>query len=1345
MDIILQNAWLQIALALLPAVIVAVLLLVVRKIAKLSYILLTGTVLAAFVFTAVGGTMQALDAQSVEDEDEEVQTISLPDREDLVDAAYAFLRVKDTESASRLVTEYAGAYGYDDTCSLIMARIAVFNEQYSSALGIYQKLYGDDLPEEAVAVEKIVAYNRVDHVLADDLSEAGVTQQTTVSEQEFTVLITGGVQALIEQILADEKLGTNLKSGAEWVAKANQLYDGYASSGSIDQSALEKVIDEMSDLSGRKLLNKLEVFREARLKVTLLSGDFKAVVDDIDEFTGCTEYMLALDLYLNKQVTKKQLTRAFDLDAIDGVDELVSQLKRVRDENEDYLDRSELSALEDQIDDLEAYDDDEVLYYLEGKLDTEAKDESNYKSASKIYISLAKLADEKGDDVERNQHFSDALLTAPDSDDSKYSEAMDQLAGTITGSDGSESVKDIPEYADQAIKNSYILPGIGEIIRKPEVEQEQIDAIQDYTVKAGAAVTINSVDVSEFNKLTVKVQLSDEFLSERELINLVRLNDCNYDIVDFDIEKVDYEEANIILCCDNSGSMSGSVSSLQNAVSKFIASSNEKETLGFYTFDNSMIQSYPLGSATEEELQNAIGNMGAYGGTNIFGSLEQILTDAPTDGDANQVIILMTDGQDGGYHTLEEIESVIGGAALQKGYIVYVLGMGSSIDTEYLTAIASSTGGQFIYSPSESELDSLYTFIHGALQNQYRITFYTKDTLTVANRKLTVSLDGKNVSDTRYYSLGSGDSETVILPFDNDLSVSGLYPRLIYKQKNITDVDIKGKGFEKDDSMSVRLIGDRTYTLSATYVNETTFRISVPAAIAVGSYSLEVYLNNRQALFPNELTVADGEPVEVKFGGYTFTAFQIDEYDDRIELSGYVTMNDWLHFAGDVTLRGNVENAQMTLIDYSGSYIDYTNSSSATGYAKFLKDSGVPQFIPAMGELVIYNAAASDSDYPTAPQTLPSMELLDLCNYYNPILRLYPDRITLEIKKGDINFPFQDLIFSETSSSNESPYSYDFDCTGTLSSQNISIKGNISGEVSTPIKLLDTKATMKKVASGKFGFDTMTNEYSAGFGVLIPGLPIDTYIDVEIKVKDNTLDTVVIGLDRDFTKVINGIPITFSGFKLGVTDMASKVPHPTYGEVNGWTLTGGMEIAAAKVSAVIPSLKKYVGDVSLLSIPDAEFKLRLSHFMLEASASLKLLESVTLAQTEVKLGHFDYENALLGLDSTEVSGVYLSLTQGLIFDKHNLKIELTGKGEGTVNSRFVGVSYKGTASLELNWWIFDPSYYADGQALVGFYKDNSGNVQFTVRASRVKDGKRTGAIFYITSDGDMDYDLDYKY
>ncbi len=1348
MNMILQNLWIQIAIGLLPAMIVTLILLFARKMKKMAFITLAAAVTVSFIFCGVVGILQLTSDDSSSSKIS--KTSASLSKEDYKEAAYAFIRIGDTDSAERVVSEYAEAYGYDDECTLMTSRIAVFDRRYDAAFATYKKLYGDDLTEEAKAVEKIVSFRRYDSVLAERLEEAGYEPPTELKEAEIRTLEDTGAAELVIKALDKEKMGEDCVEAAEWVGKSNGVFDDYEESGVINEAELDKVLDELEDYNKDKTMNKLDTFREARLKALLLAGDFDEAIEVLDGSASCAEYMIVLDLYLNGKISKSNLSKALDIDDIDGVKELINQLEKIKDELGDELTEEEYDQLEKQIENLKSYKKDEVLFELEQQLEDEAENERNYAIASKIYMSLAKIADECDNTLMRNQHFSDALVTAPSSDDPIYVEAMNNIANTIAGDGENGSIKDITANATQAVENSYIIPGTGAIVRSEEKEQEQAEVVQEYAIKASAAVTINSVDPSEFETVVMKVQLSDEFLTERELKNLVRIKDCNYDIEKCTIEKIEYDKANIILICDNSGSMSGSVGTLQNAVNKFLETSNEKETIGFYTFDDSILKSLPLGSASED-IANAVNGMGAFGGTNIFGTLTSVLSSVSYEEDANQVIILMTDGQDGGNHDYAAIESQIGNVAIAKGYIVYVIGMGSSINDSYLTNIASSTGGQFLYSPTDSQLEEVYNFIHGAIENQYKITFTAEDTLTSTGRKVTVSLDTKNVSDTAIYSVSDEDAENSVVPFDDGVSVKGLSKRLIYKKKNVIDVDITGVGFKAGDTMSITLKGERTYTLSTTYIDETKFRASIPTYVAVGEYDVEITLNQRKALFLKELTVVEGEPDEVHFGGYIFKAFNIEEYDDRIELSTYVTMNDWLIFNGAITLKGQVDDAEMILSDYVGSYIDYNESTSATGYAKFLGENNLMCHIPHFGELKIFNATAYGTDYPTTPTTTGAMFLLELVNFYHPVMRLYPDRITVEVDSGATSLPLQDFFVTVTQkNASKSLFEFDFNTTAIFTKDNIDMKCDIELKYQDdytpiPVMLLDTKANMQKTGLGVH-IDTLAETYGLEFNVKLPWCIIDTHIGAAIQFKGRKFDGFQLKLDRNFTKVMGGIPITFSNFMLGVTDVAETIVKGDKEEVSGIAITGGLDVDAYKVSACIPKLEKYVGDVSLVGIHDAEFKCKLRQLSIEGTAKLDLLSMIQIAENQIYIGNFSYSNALLGLDSADVTGISVIVKKGINVEMHNLKLNIWGsEKEFTFTNRFKGFKYGGSADLELNWWIFEKVVHTDGQALVGFYTDHSDNTQFTIRVAKTENGKRSGAIFYISDNGDMDYDLHYKY
>lgn len=1347
---VLENIWIQISLGLLPAVIVSVILLFKKKVFRMAYLSLALCLTAACVGGCYMGISEIIAEQ--EEHDAIAEARETIDKEDLVQLAYSFLRNFDTESASRIVGLYSDLYGYDDVCTLINARTSVLDRRFESALGAYKKLYGKSLPDEALAAEKIVLSYRTDMALAEQLIAAGYNVPATYDDDEIAELTFGGAQDIVFEAIDDEKIDEDYLAGAQWITQANELFDDYLENGYADQDMLEDLMGSLEDLESDKTFRKLEVFREARLKVMLLNGDFDSIVEYLDEFAGCAEYATVLELYISDLVEKDAIENALNLKNYKGLNQLIKQLEHILKDGEKTLSNEDLTKLENQIEMLNAYKDDKVMYTMEDRLLDEAEDPDNYETASKLYMSLVKLSGKQENITKRNQYFSDALVTAPASNDGDYSDAMNDLSDVISGDGGDSLVKDIPKNAEKAVENSYFIPGTGKLIQNNEAEDELTGAVQESTIKFSAAVTINSVDPSNFEEVVIRVQLSDEMISERELLNLVRLNDCNYNIKNYTIKKVEYTKSNIILCCDNSGSMSGSIGSLRNAVRKFLEASHEKETIGFYTFDDEILQSLPLGTASDSALNKAIDDMGSHGGTAIFETLSTILSSANYDSDASQVIILMTDGQDGNHPTMDDIHAQIGDVASRKGYVVYVLGMGSSINYDYLSTIAQSGGGRCIYSPSDSELESLYQFIHGALQNQYEITFNAEDTLTSQGRRVVVSLDQKNVQSSKTYSVGNEDAQNASVDFDEGVCVRGLSERMIFRQKNNVEVFVNGTGFKSSDHMYLTFSGERTYGAETEYVSDTQFRVILPENMAEGVYDMEVHLSGRKALYLQELTVVEGEPDEIIFGGYRFKAYKIKETSTGYTLSNYVTMNNWLHFNGTVTLTGSLDDAQMTLSEYSGSYVNYAEAGDPKGYALELKNKGVPLQLPSLGSLTIYNAVAYGLDYPTVAHEIPAVELLDLMLMNHPRLHLYPDRITMEIGSGETKLPLQDF-FVTMMNEKYSPFQMDFNFTGTITGSNVAIAGEVVGGYVEPgsavealtIDFLDMRASLQKDLF-EFKINTLTGFYRLGFNVKIP--VFEAWVGASFWFENGGFDGFEIRFDKDFTIDVYTVPITFSDFKIGMDNFTETNVTVAPSDLYLGELKGGFKASAYKVSALIPPLKKYVGDLNLVSA-DAEVSTQLGVafiYNLMGKSEIKLLDLATIAEAELKIGRFTHTDALLGMDEATVTGFYYSVSKVLKIDVHNFYMDFKGsQKEFVFTNRLLGLRYSGGLDLKLDWWGFDPEFHLDGAATVGFFLDSDNLLQFTVRASWTDGNKRKGILYYIREDGDKVKDWSHKY
>ena len=1342
-----QNLWIQIAIGFLPAAVVTLLILYKKKIWKMAYVTLTAAVTAVVVCCGVIGVVQMMDTKETIFQPE-VETASSKDLEHM---AYSLLLGGDTEGARQVLTVYADTHGYDDICTLLNARICMVEQRFESAYGAYRKLYGTNLPEEGRAAEKIVLSYRMDIALAEQLNAAGHDVGTVCSEEEISGLIWGGAQDLVFSAVTEMGIDQNMIDGAQWVIRANDLYDEFLHNGNCDQGILSTLVDEAGNYGLNGVLRKLSVFREARLKVMLLSGDYRAIVRYMDEYACCAEYMTVLELYLAGETDENEISASLRLRPVYGLDQLIRRLEDILRYRAESLTPAQKLKLEDQIAMLSAYKDNKALYALEVRLRSEAEAPRNYRMSSKIYMSLAKLWELRDDLLRRNRYFSDALVKAPASRDGEYSEAMNNLSEVVSGVGNDELVKQIPVNAAKAVSNSYFVPGTGRLIRNDQAEEDMAAAVQDSTIKYSAAITINSVDPSNFETVVLRVQISDEMISEHELQNLLKLRDCNYNIESFKIEKVENQKANIILCCDNSGSMSGSVEKLRNAVNKFLEDSHKKERIGFYTFDDQIIQALPLGTASDRELREAVNAMGDYGGTSIYGTLTSILSSAPVDKDASQVIILMTDGQDGDNPSMEDINTNIGQVASRKGYAVYVLGMGSDIDYNYLVSIAQSAGGRCIYSPTDAELESLYQFIHGALRNQYEITFTAKDTLTAQGRRVEVVMEEQNVGSSKIYSVGNEDAENASVDFDQGVCVNGLSHRLVFRQKNNVEIFVNGCGFKSTDFMYLNFYGERNYTVSTEYVSDTQFRVILPEEMAEGVYDMEVYLSGRRALYLQELTVVEGEPDEIIFGGYHFKAYKIQETSSGYYLSNYVVMNDWLHFNGSVTLTGDLDDSEMILTDNHGSYVDYADTTAQKGFAVELKNKGIPLNVPALGSLTIYNAAAYGTSYPTVSHDVGYLELVDLIGINHPKLHLYPDRITLEMKSGECKLPMQDY-FITVMREEYSPFSVDFDATGTITGKNVDVSIKVAANYvesdtalqALVIDFLDMRSSLQKDMLS-LEINTLTGFYKLGFNVKIP--VFNAWVGASWWYENGGFDGLELRCDKDFTTKTT-VPITFSDFKIGLDDFTDTKVTVAPCDLHLGTLNGGFKASAYKVSALIPALEKYVGDLSLVSV-DAELSTRLGVlfiYNLQGKATLKMLDLIDLAGVEMKVGNFTHTDALLGMDESTVDGFYFSIVKQLKIDIHNFMLDFKGsQKEFVMTNRFIGLRYSGGVDFKLDWWGFDPKFHADGALTTGFFEEESGKIQFTVRASWTDGNKRRGILYYIRDDGKKVKDTHYNY
>ena len=371
-------------------------------------------------------------------------------------------------------------------------------------------------------------------------------------------------------------------------------------------------------------------------------------------------------------------------------------------------------------------------------------------------------------------------------------------------------------------------------------------------------------------------------------------------------------------------------------------------------------------------------------------------------------------------------------------------------------------------------------------------------------------------------------------------------------------------------------------------------------------------------------------------------------------------------------------------------------------------------------------------------------------------MSLYPDKIEVDFTRINTNFPFQDKILNENTSG-FSPFELEVkDAKAYFTNRTIDIEIEIDGSENKSIYHQVTMGSTRyfvNAADISLKIDTMAGEYEFKFMIKLMFLDAEGF-GLSAKWNNALLpNEVMIHADFDINTNISGVPITFSDFGIGFTDMLYNEKDSQYNPdtltgiknvkpITSWTLKGQADISACKVSALIPGIEKYIDDVSVLKLDDTTIEMCLAEPYMGFNTELKLLEDITLGKLSLKAGNFDYENEILGIDE-KVCGFVGKTTAGIIWETDNVDVDISASTEISITDEFVGVSAEGNLTVDLRWWVFEKEIDKNAQTAIGFFVKNNDDVDFTIRARwKEKKGKTEG--FCVSwSGGELDCDMHY--
>ena len=1357
-----MSAFIIILLLFAAALIGAVLLAVFQKKHRKLWLLSCAALIPAalIALSAVHITFDALPVSNVE-QSYSVEAVS---QKGYLDMAFALIAQGETMGAERVLNEYAAEYPISDNYLLARARMEAVRKNYAQADGLYRHLTANSslssdsfhdehnevtllikgggtyqklfelisrqigflrLPDEAVKAAK--CYSAVDMMdilgtSSENAKELIEKYEAILSEQPYLFASSTMELSYLKALCIAKEYGKIVERSPYYTDSHSLLTVAeLCRTGKIGTSVLKNSeagaqIHQRNERINHWIKQQKQSTQFSEAQQELIRTAQKMLSQsDISTAKAYKKWIKAQLLTMAESAEEKEASKLYlELARMEFDDDQTEH-------NSEYIRKALLTA---------ARSEDEAYANAAAAINTILMDQSNTEGLKEIDSHVAVMVENMTAEEMKAGFGTD--LTAADKEfaDSVANRIENNDAGDRDISGGSEiSADNMPMLANDndltfGLMDSQYESDDGDDDDDRYEAQQFSRHVTSQVNQITASVNIAAVDASAFETVSLIVSTDESIASNAEEFRKnIEIYDCNEEIKDYQVTKIEDETFHVILVCDNSGSMSGSkIRNLKEALRVFVNHLSDDIKVGIVSFDDSVLKkcSAPLG-ADKPTLLQAIDQMGDYGGTNIMSGVNAGM-DQATVGEALNIMIVMSDGQDTmpDRKTLQELNSLCG----QKDAVIYSMGLGSDVDSEVLSAYSKAGGGSYAYVSDSDSLLSFYQYLYGISRNRYKVTYTAKDNLLIRRKAMAVYKKDAKVNDVQSYSVGAADETEEELPDDyviplQNLTVNGLDTRMIYQSASDQIVRLTGQNLTKDTELSVSLKAGMSYDLSTEYESDTSWKVTIPASAACGEYDVIVKVNGKRCVFDAGLVIGSHKSNIVRFGDYVFEASNVSRSDNSIRLSGCVKMNGWLGFNSGVTLTGDVNNADSIRLSADRAYIGYDKTNAElNAFGKAMAQSGTVISLPKIEDLTLYRnygISPSSEDYTTESAYLGSgLTVQSLIELNAPGFRLYPDRMELNFNEFSTAFPLQDQILKSPAFDDIFRFHSSHEETLMLTDKGPECKLEIQSESSDqerfdPVKL-GNMSMMANLNDLELKIDTAADNYSLKLAVNLAAIGAGP--GLEIAWKGGKLDTLKIGCDFDINTTISGVPVTFSDFMLGATDLSDK-------GLAGMTMQGSCDISMLKVSAYLPALEKFIGDVELLNFDDTTLSLSLGHRYIGVSTTLKLFDELAeLGKADIKLGlSVPYSNPLLGYEEDPLIGLVGSYQKGLKIDASNFKLDIGSGGGVALSDKVIGLNAEGQIKYDIGWWVFKAHDMANGKAFIGMYQKHNGDYVFALIAN----------------------------
>lgn len=262
---------------------------------------------------------------------------------------------------------------------------------------------------------------------------------------------------------------------------------------------------------------------------------------------------------------------------------------------------------------------------------------------------------------------------------------------------------------------------------------------------------LQSVDISHYPELVLRLSVwdangvplealsADNFALETSTGEMLKPTMFNYS---------DTGMVNIALALDVSGSMAGQALNDAKAASyRLLDRLTPGDQAALIAFsENVSLYKNQLNPGRELDFSDdlvrvydTIEALEARGGTELYNAVYKAieLTSALPKG--HRAVLLLSDGRNEST-AFSDSEAAIT-LAKEEGVPVFVIGLGSAIDRDYLERLANETGGVARFTPRSSELAQAFDDMARLLKGQYSLSYELPETITETQETLNFSLD----------------------------------------------------------------------------------------------------------------------------------------------------------------------------------------------------------------------------------------------------------------------------------------------------------------------------------------------------------------------------------------------------------------------------------------------------------------------------------------------------------------------------------------------------------------------------------------------------------------------------